>query len=166
MLATTNSWWTDSDGPSRSTIVQERQKLVSSPQLVPHRKGRFARIATFPSRGAKLTIRNPLPPPVHVAVQEYRQALEHMLPGRVRRITVFGSVARGEANEDSDLDILVLLDAPSFHEKAPAIDHATEIGLRHDLVFAPMMLAVDQWQKLEQRERSFPREVTRDGIDA
>jgi predicted nucleotidyltransferase len=107
-----------------------------------------------------------LPPPVRVAVQEYRHALENMLPGRVRRITVFGSVARGEANEDSDLDILVLLDAPSFQEKARAIDHATEIGLRHDLVLAPVVLSLDQWQELEQRERSFPREVTRDGIDA
>jgi predicted nucleotidyltransferase len=103
-----------------------------------------------------------LPPPVCVAVQEYRRALEDMLPGRVRCVTVFGSVARGEANEDSDLDILVLLDAPSFDEKARAIDHATEIGLRHDQLFAP----VDQWLELEQRERSFPREVARDGIDA
>jgi predicted nucleotidyltransferase len=107
-----------------------------------------------------------LPPPVRVAVQEYRRALESLLPGRVRRVTVFGSVARGEANEDSDLDILVLLDAPSFDEKARAIDRATEIGLLHDLVFSPIVLSMDDWLELEQRERSFPREVTRDGIEA
>jgi uncharacterized protein len=44
---------------------------------------------------------------------------------RVSRIAVFGSVARGEAREDSDLDLLV-----DFDEGASLIDHA---GLFQDL---------------------------------
>lgn len=44
---------------------------------------------------------------------------------RASRIAVFGSVARGEVREDSDLDLLVALD-----EGASLVDHA---GLFQDL---------------------------------
>jgi uncharacterized protein len=44
---------------------------------------------------------------------------------RARRIAVFGSVARGEANPDSDLDLLV-----DFEPSASLLDH---IGLFQDL---------------------------------
>lgn len=45
-------------------------------------------------------------------VQIRDAVLELLGPYGVRRISVFGSVARGEEDEDSDIDILVLLEDP------------------------------------------------------
>jgi uncharacterized protein len=105
-------------------------------------------------------------PPIRAALREYRQELERTLPGRVRRVTLFGSVARGQANEDSDVDVLVVVDDPAFSERSRAVDQAAEIGLRRDLVLAPLVLGTTEWADLVQRERALAREIERDGIEA
>jgi uncharacterized protein len=107
-----------------------------------------------------------LAPPVQAALSEYRQELERALPGKLERLTLFGSLARGDAHEDSDVDILVVVDSLTFPERKAAIDLATEIGLRHDLVFAPVVLAAAEWAELLRRERALPREIERDAIEA
>lgn len=107
-----------------------------------------------------------IPPLISRTLRQYRQRLETELPGRVRRVTLFGSVARGEATEDSDVDVLVVLEAPSFAERRDAMNLAGELGLGNDLVLAPIVLSVDEWVELERRERSLPREIARDGVEA
>jgi uncharacterized protein len=43
---------------------------------------------------------------------EIKLRLEAVFPDRLRGALLFGSEARGEAGEDSDVDLLVLLDGP------------------------------------------------------
>jgi predicted nucleotidyltransferase len=43
---------------------------------------------------------------------EIRPRLEAVFRDRLRGVLLFGSEARGEADEDSDLDLLVLLEGP------------------------------------------------------
>jgi hypothetical protein len=40
----------------------------------------------------------------------FKQELEEALPGRVTRVTLFGSRARGDAQGDSDYDVAVFVD--------------------------------------------------------
>jgi predicted nucleotidyltransferase len=99
-------------------------------------------------------------------MRAYRRALEAALPGRILRIVVFGSVARGEANEDSDVDVLVLVDRLSFAERGNIIDIGSAIGFDRGLLIRPVALQRDEWDRLGRRERLFAREVERDGIEA
>ncbi len=75
-------------------------------------------------------------------------------------------MARGDAHEDSDVDILVILEGASFADRGRAIDLATEIGLGEGLLFAPVVLTPEEWAELVRRERALPGEIDRDGIDA
>ena len=45
-------------------------------------------------------------------VNSLKEQLLAELKGEIRSIVLFGSVARGEATEDSDIDILIITDAP------------------------------------------------------
>ena len=49
-------------------------------------------------------------PPAVLA--EVRPRLERVFGDRLRGIVLYGSYARGEATEDSDIDLMVLLDGP------------------------------------------------------
>ena len=61
------------------------------------------------------------PPIVLRALQRFRQWLEERFGGRLREFVVFGSRARGDAKEDSDIDVLVV---PSlWWENAPLTIH-------------------------------------------
>lgn len=81
-------------------------------------------------------------------------------------MTLFGSVARGEATEDSDFDVLVLLEGPSFAERGRVIDAMALVALEHRVVLSAVVLSTGEWQELIDRERLLPREIERDGVDA
>jgi predicted nucleotidyltransferase len=42
-------------------------------------------------------------------LEELRSALERLYGDRLRQVILYGSQARGEANEDSDVDVVVVL---------------------------------------------------------
>jgi uncharacterized protein len=105
-----------------------------------------------------------LPVAVARAVQDYRRALDAEFGPRLLEVKVFGSMARGEASEDSDVDVFVLLDSLTFAERRRAIDLGGEIVLRTALPIAPAVFSKSEWDELIARERRLPREVERDGV--
>ncbi len=106
-----------------------------------------------------------IPRPVHAALVEYRAALEVAFPGRVEHVRLFGSFARGEATEESDVDVLVLISNGTSSERIRAMGMSASFSLAHDVVIEPVVLSTAQWRELESRERLFAREVNREGIE-
>jgi predicted nucleotidyltransferase len=100
------------------------------------------------------------------SVSLYRRRLERELPGRVRRLLLFGSWARGEAGEDSDVDVLVVLSSATGAERARALDIGGMIGLERGLVMAPLVLTQSEWDELLRSERRLGREIQRDVVEA
>ena len=104
--------------------------------------------------------------PVATAVAAYRDGLVASLGSRLLGVTVFGSAARGEAREDSDVDVLVRIASPSFEERRLAAHLAWEVGFAHHLVLSPLVVSEAEWKELDRRERLIVAEITRDGIDS
>ncbi len=101
----------------------------------------------------------------HLA-EEFARRVRERKSGRIVNICVFGSRARGSAREDSDLDILVLLDEVRVKDKREISDIATDMFLEMFLPFqvAPSVLAQADYEMLRSRELLFPEEIERDGI--
>jgi predicted nucleotidyltransferase len=99
-------------------------------------------------------------------ILELRQKIAADLEKHVRRMVVFGSRVRGEATEDSDLDVLVLVD-----EKTPEIeqrleDIAYQVMWDHD--FRPMIslkvLELSKYHDAVNRGLSFYKHIEREGV--
>ena len=63
---------------------------------------------------------------------DIKARLKKVHGGRLRGIVLYGSVARGEAGPDSDIDVLVLLDAPidCGHDLETNLDALYPLALR------------------------------------
>ena len=66
----------------------------------------------------------------------------------LNRLVVFGSRARGDAQPDSDLDVLVVLDVPITREFEDYVnDCAWEVGLEHGIVVVPVTVWRADWEE-------------------
>ncbi|MDQ7826643.1 MAG: nucleotidyltransferase domain-containing protein [Candidatus Eremiobacteraeota bacterium] len=95
-----------------------------------------------------------------------KRILERM-GARVLAMRIFGSRARGEAREDSDLDIWVLLDRASLQDRNEISDIGTDLMLEMLFPFqvAPRVMSQQDYEQLRALERLFPRELEKDGIE-
>ncbi|MBU1706301.1 nucleotidyltransferase domain-containing protein [bacterium] len=81
-------------------------------------------------------------------LKELRQRLEALYGERLERLVLFGSRARGEAEEDSDIDVLVVLKG--------AVDLGTEVhqagrifsdlSLKHNTVISPVFVSSKRYE--------------------
>ena len=84
---------------------------------------------------------------------------------RLRDIRLFGSAARGDWQEGSDVDVLVLLDTVKPQDRRWIAEHATQIGiLGSGVLISTVTLPVSEFERLRQRERLFAREIDAQGI--
>ena len=98
-------------------------------------------------------------------LDEYRKALGERHPGTVLRMVIYGSKARGDAREDSDLDVLIVV----RNEATALMRPLRRIG--YDLAAAsravPSIMAYTQaeWDRREETLKSAYRQsVERDGV--
>ena len=78
------------------------------------------------------------------AIEEAARTLKSELP--VTRVILFGSKARGDAQPDSDIDLLVLTSCPATTELRRAVSgRLFEINLREDVGLSSVVVAEDEW---------------------
>lgn len=76
------------------------------------------------------------------ALSDIRRRIGEAFPGVRARYTLFGSRARGDADPDSDIDLLVELDIErlSFSDKRIIRRLAGDVSLAHGLVLSVLMV--------------------------
>ncbi len=106
-----------------------------------------------------------LPPTLASTLAQLGRGLQDLYGDRFRGLLLYGSYARGEADEGSDVDLLLLLDGP--------VDLSREI-LRVQPVKWPLGLAADllisvfpvNYQAFQEAETSFLSTVRQEAIPA
>ncbi|MBM4086196.1 MAG: nucleotidyltransferase domain-containing protein, partial [Planctomycetes bacterium] len=75
-------------------------------------------------------------PRIREPVTQFRSRVERLYGKRLKEVVLYGSWARGDATDDSDIDLLVVLEgevAPG-REVDRMIDVITEIGLEYGVL--------------------------------
>jgi predicted nucleotidyltransferase len=102
-------------------------------------------------------------PGVADALGELRRGLDALYGSRLYQVIVFGSVARGTATSDSDIDVLVVL-----HEKVNPGDEirctgrlVSDISLDHDCVIGCVFIGEEDFHN---RQGPLLRNIRKEGI--
>lgn len=100
------------------------------------------------------------------AVQKLAAEIRKRFGARTREVRLFGSHARGEAHEESDVDVLVVVDDLTEKERRDVFDMAYEIDSTSPewMGLSPLAYATSQANELRARERRLLREIDREGV--
>ena len=96
------------------------------------------------------------------AVEEFVRRALSRYGDRIESIILFGSVARGEAKEDSDIDILVVTKKEDFRLRRMLIEIAFDILLDTGENISVKALSKDEFER--HKNFSFLRSVISEGI--
>lgn len=77
---------------------------------------------------------------------------------------LFGSRARGEGSENSDLDVLVLVKTLDIQIKHAIWDIANDIFLDTWINISPLVTTEADFKKLVDRERLIAKDIEKEGI--
>jgi uncharacterized protein len=78
--------------------------------------------------------------------REYADELRAKLGSRVEEIRLFGSRARGDARQDSDYDILVILDRRTPEIRSEVLKIAVRLMDRYDVLVATVLRSAEEWR--------------------
>jgi len=108
----------------------------------------------------------PIASTVGSAIERFRSEVRLRFGERLRELVLFGSQARGEGHEDSDVDLLVVVDALTETEQREILDLAYDAGAAGEeyIALSPLPYSVEQVTQMRARERRLMREIARDGV--
>lgn len=98
------------------------------------------------------------------ALLVFIKKLREQFGKEVVRIILFGSMARGEGHEESDLDVAVLLKEENFRIRKEIYDLASDIFLEYDIDISPFVMSQQKFEWLKAIERGIALEIEKEGI--
>jgi predicted nucleotidyltransferase len=100
-------------------------------------------------------------------VMELKQRLPAEVKTHLARLILYGSRARGEAAEDSDLDLIALVDDKTPEIEAQMEEVAYRVMWDHDFkpIISLKVFAEDRFRNAARKGYSFYRNVEREGIE-
>lgn len=98
------------------------------------------------------------------AIDAFKGRVQKAFGSRLRDLKLFGSRAREEGDEESDLDVLVLLDFAPTAVRGKIFEIAADIFLEYEIDISPLVMSQEHFEDMKRRERLLPQEIERDGV--
>jgi len=98
------------------------------------------------------------------AIQEYLARIRALFPGRILSATLFGSKARGDANPESDVDLLLVVDSESWKFRSELWRVASDVSLEYNTVISVRVFAQNRWAETRRLRLPLYRAVAAEGV--
>jgi len=95
-------------------------------------------------------------------VQAFATALRLRLGPRLRQILLFGSRARGDAQDSSDYDMLVVVDSRTPELRAVILEVESQLMERYGALVATVLRSEAEWQQAQGLPLA--RNIAREGV--
>ena len=96
-----------------------------------------------------------VPDRINKAIQEFLQGVNKMFGDRAKKIILYGSYARGDFDNSSDIDIMILTDFSDeeiveYGEKI--WDFTYDIELENNVLISPLIKNIDKFKNINDRD--------------
>jgi predicted nucleotidyltransferase len=98
-------------------------------------------------------------------ITDFVQGVRGRFDGKVRAVILFGSRARGEADPESDMDVLVVMSSVDAATRKLVRHLAVEVWLEHGIYVSTRVWSQAHWGRLERLRTLLYQNIRRDGID-
>ena len=105
-----------------------------------------------------------LDPAEQVWLDEYRSALRKRHPGVVARMVIYGSKARGDAHEDSDLDVLLVVRNEAVDLKRQLRRIGYDLAAASNAIPSILAFTEEEWESRRKDGFPFQQAVERDAV--
>ena len=118
----------------------------------------IAIIRSLDKRGLK-SVKKPLAEVERQAPARFKAALQSLLGDKLLSIRLFGSRARDEGTEESDLDVLVVVQDKDRALYRRIVEESLDIDLAYDMNLAPTILSDEEYRQNREHGTPFYRNV-------
>lgn len=109
-----------------------------------------------------------LPPTLNAretaAIRAFVAAARALLGPELKAARLFGSRARGDSHEQSDIDLALIVGKGGRARRHVVYDLAFDVGFAHGVELAPLVLEEQRFEELKERERLIARDIDAQGI--
>ena len=101
--------------------------------------------------------------PLDTILREYRRSLEEIYGPRLLRLVLFGSRARGDAEPDSDIDVLIVLSEPldDWAETQRTTKVTSKVSIKFDTDIARIFATPEDYA---EKTLPFYEAIRREGV--
>ncbi|NJE01177.1 nucleotidyltransferase domain-containing protein [Thermococcus sp. JdF3] len=79
-------------------------------------------------------------------------------------IILFGSVARGEAGEESDIDLLVIVEGDSWKNQRKLADLVVDYLVKYGVYVSPKVVSVEEFEFMKSINSAFYINLRTEGV--
>ncbi|MEW6375276.1 MAG: nucleotidyltransferase domain-containing protein [Thermodesulfobacteriota bacterium] len=97
-------------------------------------------------------------------LQELKRSLKSFLGDQLVNIVLFGSMARDDYHDESDMDVAVIVRGLTRKLKGQILDEVAELELKHHMPLSVLVLSEEEFNHLKKRERRIALDIEREGV--
>ena len=106
-----------------------------------------------------------IPVQIRKLMKELKEGLIHIYGDKMKAVYLYGSYARGDYRQGSDVDVMVLLKdyKDYWKEYMRSSDYVSDISLNYDVTVSYILIKEMQWK---ESDKPVLRNIRREGLPA
>lgn len=99
------------------------------------------------------------------ALEEFLTRLREQHGSEVVLVSLFGSKVRGDFDEESDIDVLLVVENRNSQLWEDIVEIETELMLKYDVVISSLIMGLDNYEWHLRHRAPLYRNIEREGIE-
>ncbi|ACK41440.1 MULTISPECIES: nucleotidyltransferase domain-containing protein [Dictyoglomus] len=100
-----------------------------------------------------------------IILKELKTKLLELLGSNLEAVILFGSKARGDYDNDSDIDVAIIVNYLDRNLKRNILSIVTNLETEYGIPLSTLVISREEFELLKRRERRIALDIEREGIE-